>query len=39
MNKDLAMGNKSSRIDVSEKIKDYDQRITDLKAKIKQYDK
>ena len=34
MNKDLAMGNKTSRIDVSEKVKDYDQRITELKQKL-----
>ena len=34
MNRDLAMGNNSSRIDVSEKIKDYDQRITELKQKL-----
>jgi polysaccharide biosynthesis transport protein len=34
MNKDLALGNKNSRIDVTEKIKDYDQKITDLKQKL-----
>ena len=28
------MGNKSSRIDISEKIKDYDQRISELKQKL-----
>ena len=34
MNKDLAMAYKNSRIDVAEKVKDYDQRITDLKQKL-----
>ena len=34
MNRDLGMANKSSRIDVSEKIKDFDQRITELKQKL-----
>ena len=34
MNKDLAMANNSSRIDITEKIKDYEKRITDLKQKL-----
>ena len=34
MNSDLALAYKNSRIDVSDKVKDYDQRIADLKKKL-----
>ena len=34
MNKDVALANKNSRYDISEKIKDFDQRITELKLKL-----
>ena len=34
MNRDLATANNNSRIDVTEKIKDYDQRIAELKQKL-----
>ena len=34
MNRDLATANKNSHIDVTEKVKDYDQRISELKQKL-----
>jgi tyrosine-protein kinase Etk/Wzc len=34
MNRDMAMANKSSNMDVSVKIKDYDRRINELKQKL-----
>ena len=36
INKDLAMANNNSRVDVSTKIKEYDQKINDLKQKLSQ---
>ena len=36
INKDLAMANNNSRVDVSTKIKEYDQKINDLKDKLNQ---
>ena len=36
INKDLAMANNNSRVDVSTKIKEYDQKINDLKDKLSQ---
>ena len=35
INKDLALANNNSKIDVSEMIKKYDQQMTDLKKKLK----
>jgi capsular exopolysaccharide synthesis family protein len=34
MNRDMAMGNKNSNMDLSVKIKDYDRKINDLKQKL-----